>query len=74
MTNQEFIVTTAHAVSRWAGDHVFRVCETIAADGRSAFYATASEFGCSRDCDTPRAAMRDLVQSAGATLLDVKST
>lgn len=73
MTDQEFIVTTAHPAPRWAGQHVFRVRETVATDGSRAFYATASEFGCSRDCDTPRAAMRDLIQSAGASFLDAKT-
>lgn len=73
MTNQEFTVTTSHPAPRWAGQHVFRVRETTATNGSRAFYATAEEFGCSRDCDTPRAAIRDLVLSNGASLVDVTS-
>ena len=71
MTDQEFIATTSHPTPRWAGQHLFRVRETTATDGRRAFYATAAEFGCSRDCDTPQTAINDLVLSNGAKLVDV---
>lgn len=70
MATQTYSVATSHPVtgSQWDGDHTFDVSQDA---GTGQYYAKADSFGCGHYAETPRQAIRSLVNANGATLVSV---